>query len=120
MAQLLPNIARELPPIVAPTAASRRGRSTRGAEQRRDARYIGLPDWERRYEALCAAELEQAHGRLRTVHRTRPARMLHVGNVVPGGWRDAEVREPVGGRPKERNDVLTMTSSWRWSRESAG
>ncbi|WP_438026349.1 bifunctional DNA primase/polymerase [Sorangium sp. So ce233] len=71
----------------------------------RDARYIGLPDWERRYEALCAAELEQAHGRLRTVHRTRPARLLHVGNVVPGGWRDAQVWEPVGGRPKaERRD----------------
>ncbi|WP_437925715.1 hypothetical protein WMF37_42820 [Sorangium sp. So ce291] len=71
----------------------------------RDARYIGLSDWEERYEALCAAELEQAHGRLRTVHRTRPARMLHVGNVVSAGCNDAEVREPVGGRPKEERRV---------------
>ena len=47
--------------------------------------YLGLPDWEERYEAMCRAELEQAHGRLRTIHRTRPGRALHVGAVVPGG-----------------------------------
>ena len=41
-----------------------------------------------------AAELEQAHGRLRTVHRTRPARQLHIGRVAPSGWPDGfEVRE---------------------------
>jgi len=35
--------------------------------------------------ALCVDELEQAHGRLRTVHRDRPGRSLHVGRVTPGG-----------------------------------
>ena len=60
-----------------------------------DAAFLGLGDnWEERYEARCRAELEQAHGRLRTVHRTRPGRALHVGAVVPGGrgWEGGEVR----------------------------
>jgi len=66
-----------------------------------EAQYLGLPAWETRYEALCAAELEQAHGRLRTVHRTKPARALHVGAVMPSGWRDVETREAVAaGRPR--------------------
>ena len=41
---------------------------------------------------LCRAELEQAHGRLRTIHRTKPGRSLHVGSVLPSGhgWTDAE------------------------------
>lgn len=65
--------------------------------------FLGLPEWEARYEALCRAELEQAHGRLRTVHRTRPGRALHVGAVVPGGrtWtRDVAVRSVARGRTK--------------------
>jgi hypothetical protein len=40
---------------------------------------------EERLEALCKAELEQAHGRLRAIHRRRPGRALHVGTVLPGG-----------------------------------
>jgi hypothetical protein len=40
---------------------------------------------EERLEALCKAELEQAHGRLRAIHRTRSGRALHVGTVLPGG-----------------------------------
>ncbi len=44
-------------------------------------------------EALVQAELEQAHGRIRTIHRRRPARLLHVGRVCPGGWVDHTVRE---------------------------
>jgi hypothetical protein len=53
---------------------------------RRDVTYLGMPDEaEARMEALCRAELEQAHGRLRTVHRTRPGRALHVGRVLPSG-----------------------------------
>lgn len=60
--------------------------------------------WEARAEAICRAELEQAHGRLRPVHRTKPARALHVGRMLPGGaaW-DAVGRmsRPVG-RPKTR------------------
>lgn len=51
-----------------------------------DAAFLGLGDqWEQRYEARCRAELEQAHGRLRTIHRTRPGRALHVGAVLPSG-----------------------------------
>jgi hypothetical protein len=60
--------------------------------------------WELRAEAYARAELEQAHGRLRTIHRTAPARALHVGLVLPGRWEAAqppvELREPAEGRPK--------------------
>lgn len=66
-----------------------------------DAAFLGLGDtWEQRYEARCRAELEQAHGRLRTIHRTRPGRALHVGAVLPGGrgWESGEVQvERLGG-----------------------
>jgi hypothetical protein len=61
----------------------------------RDMDYLGMPPQEgdARMEALCRAELEQAHGRLRTVHRTRPGRALHVGRVLPGGsgWCGGQV-----------------------------
>ncbi len=36
--------------------------------------------------ALARAELEQAHGRLRVVRRTRPAYAAHLGEIWPGGW----------------------------------
>jgi hypothetical protein len=52
---------------------------------RHDTEFLGLRNWEERLEAMCRAELEQAHGRLRTIHRTRPGRALHVGTVAPGG-----------------------------------
>jgi hypothetical protein len=70
-----------------------------------DVGFLGLEEpWERRLTGLARAELEQAHGRLRVVHRTRPARALHVGNVLPGGsgWREGQVtyRKLVGGRPR--------------------
>lgn len=70
----------------------------------RDMDYLGMPhESDARMEALCRAELEQAHGRLRTVHRTRPGRALHVGRVLPdgSGWRDGRViRERMSvGRP---------------------
>jgi len=59
-----------------------------------DCMFLGLNDWEARYEVLCRAELEQAHGRLRTVHRKRPGRALHVGAIAPGGplWSGEKVR----------------------------
>jgi hypothetical protein len=45
------------------------------------------------------SELEQAHGRLRTVHRARPGKALHVGALLPGGWREPiEYRRPAEGR----------------------
>lgn len=67
--------------------------------------FLGLADWEERYEALCRAELEQAHGRLRTVHRTRPGRALHVGAVVPGGraWSEGAVHVHAVGPGRAKN-----------------
>lgn len=63
--------------------------------------FLGLEDWEARAEALCRADLEQALGRLRTVHRARPGRLLAVCGIMPGGWgADVDVRRPVGGRPR--------------------
>lgn len=62
--------------------------------------FLELPGgWEARVEAQARAELEQAHGRLRVVHRTRPARQLHVGALVPGGWPSWATRRPPDGRP---------------------
>ena len=53
---------------------------------KRDMEYLGMPEAaEARKEALCRAELEQAHGRLRSIHRDRPGRALHVGKVLPSG-----------------------------------
>jgi len=51
---------------------------------------------------LARAELEQAHGRLRVVHRTTPCTMVHVGSLVPCGWRQpVEVHETAKGRPPQ-------------------
>jgi hypothetical protein len=59
---------------------------------RHDVAFIGLPDPDDRAHRMARAELEQAHGRLRTVHRRAPARALHIGRVLPGGWHGAEIR----------------------------
>lgn len=48
---------------------------------------------------LAAAELEQAHGRLRTIHRTTEGYQLHVGDVVPRGWYAATIVTRAVGRP---------------------
>lgn len=48
---------------------------------------------------LAAAELEQAHGRLRTIHRTTEGYQLHVGDVVPRGWYSATIVTRAVGRP---------------------
>ena len=53
-----------------------------------------------RMVALAAAELEQAHGRLRAPRRSSPARALHVGTVVPRGWAQVDVRQIPAGRPE--------------------
>ena len=79
---------------------------------RRDAAYVGREDgWRERVEGLCRAELEQAHGRLRTVHRTRPGRALHVGRVLPGGsgWSGGrvEIRHMQVGRPQASGRMTT-------------
>ena len=72
-------------------------------DARHEGELLGLRSWEARLEAAAAGELEQAHGRLRTVHRTCPARALHVGIVVPGGWEPGgyETRSDKGGKPKK-------------------
>lgn len=69
-----------------------------------DMSYLGMPDQgNQRNEDLCRAELEQAHGRLRTIHRKRPGRALHIGRVLPSGtgWRSPEIefRRMKVGRP---------------------
>jgi uncharacterized protein YukE len=71
----------------------------------RDMDYLGMQDQsDERMEALCRAELEQAHGRLRTVHRARPGHALHVGRVLPSGsgWCSGQIRRErmTMGRPK--------------------
>jgi len=60
-------------------------------QARHETAFLGLPDWNKRLDALCQAELEQAHGRLRTIHRTRKGRALHIGKMRPGGslWSGA-------------------------------
>ncbi len=87
-----------------------------------DAAFLELPDWRGRFEALARAELEQAHGRLRTVHRSRPGRALHLGNVVPGGsgWADGrvEIREALVGRPRTETTMTPL--EFREIRESLG
>ncbi len=84
-----------------------------------DVAFLGLTQaWEQRVEAMCKAELEQAHGRIRAVHRTKPGRALHIGNVMPSGsgWRldkvevrAATIRRP--GRDSEGKDLLSVVAS---------
>ena len=81
------------------------------------AEYLGL-NVDGRLDALAAAELQQAHGRLRTIHRTRPGRQLHVGGVVPWGWRDVEVRRFPLGRPRTPEGTMTG-AGLRAAREAA-
>ena len=62
----------------------------------------------RRVDALARAELEQAQGRLRACRRTRPARALHVGTLLPSGtgWSgDVEFTSLGGGRPRNTGEI---------------
>lgn len=79
--------------------------------------YLGL-DLDGRLDALAAAELQQAHGRLRTIHRKREGRQLHVGSVVPSGWRSVDVRRMPVGRPA--NVAAMSADELRSIRESLG
>lgn len=81
------------------------------ADSRWETELLRLGNWEGRLEQAAQQELEQAHGRLRTVHRDTPARALHVGLVRPGGWGgDVEVRDDRGGQPRHagRDAVRAM------------
>lgn len=77
-------------------------------QERDKAEYLSR-DLRDRLRDLAAAELGQAHGRLRTIHRTRPGRQFHAGGVVPDGWGGypVEVRRLPVGRPRT---VTTMTA----------
>lgn len=80
----------------------------------REIGFLGLEaDRDARAEAHARAELEQAHGRLRLVHRTRPARLLHVGRLVPGGWPGGhETRDLPTGRPaRDAVDVRPLVEA---------
>lgn len=60
--------------------------------------------------AHARAELEQAHGRLRTIHREQPAISVHVGAILPPRWTapevvDLDVAAPLSRR--ERNALRT-------------
>ena len=72
---------------------------TNKGDAQHEADFLGLTAWEERYQDVCRAELEQAHGRIRAPRRTRPGRALHVGVTLPGGWRDVAIRRPPEGRP---------------------
>ena len=69
-------------------------------------------DWEGRVLAEAKAELEQAQGRLRVVHRKRPGRVMHVGTIVPGGFgwthRKVEARRVEKGGPVGREEVVPV------------
>ena len=72
-------------------------------ETRATAALLGLDDAEhaRQYEHAVAAELEQAHGRLRAPQRTTPATAVHVGTVPPLSWDSrANVLEMPRGQAK--------------------
>ncbi|MEZ4395120.1 MAG: helix-turn-helix domain-containing protein [Polyangiales bacterium] len=90
-----------------------------GDEQLR-ADYLEL-EVDGRLDDLAAAELQQAHGRLRTIHRTRPGRQLHVGAVVPAGWPglEVEVRRMPVGRPRTAGTALSG-AELKTARESSG
>jgi hypothetical protein len=96
-----------------------------------DARWEGellkIPHWERRLEEAARGELEQAHGRLRTVHRTTPARALHVGALRPGGWDGLgiDVRDDQGGRqraasPEDVRAAVERAGSLRGAAKALG
>lgn len=69
----------------------------------------GAEDVEARAVDLARAELEQAHGRLRTIHRTTPCTIVHVGRLVALGWPETfEHHLPsVGGRPPREKVATT-------------
>lgn len=83
------------------------------------AEFLGL-DADGRVDELAAAELEQAHGRLRTIHRSRPGRQLHVGVVVPHGWagRAVDVESLLIGRP--RGAAAMPAAEFAAAREASG
>jgi hypothetical protein len=87
--------------------------------ERDKAEYLGL-DIDGRLDELAAAELQQAHGRLRTIHRSRPGWQLHVGAVAPAGWAglDVEILRMPRGRP--RTEAGMSAEDFAGARERMG
>ncbi len=88
-----------------------------------DVEFLGLTEtWKKRTEAMCRAELEQAHGRLRVVHRTRPARALHVGNMLPGGsgWAEGRVEMVRRSAGRPRNEAAMTCEEVRAAVDALG
>lgn len=83
------------------------------------ATFLGL-DPGGRLDLLAAAELQQAHGRLRLIHRTRPAKALHVGEIVPNGWQrlPVAVKGIAAGRP--RHEAAMTPDEFREARSVLG
>jgi hypothetical protein len=78
-------------------------------EVQNDIAFLGLEtQWQPRLKALCHAELEQAHGRLRAIHRTRPARALHVGWETPSGYGWSTGSVTVRAMPPGPSPARTM------------
>ncbi len=72
--------------------------------------YLGLEQThEARMTAECKAELEQAHGRIRPVHRKRPGRALHIGNELPSGtgWSGTIIERQLGVGRKDQDTGLS-------------
>ncbi len=88
--------------------------------------------WEARLSGLCRAELEQAHGRLRTIHRTKPGYALHIGRELPSGhaWGDGSVtvvgdrggrgRSSVPTAMKELEDAVARAGGLRHLADALG
>lgn len=75
----------------------------------RAAAHLGIDDaqWSERSDWLARRELEQAHGRLRFPSRSRRARALHMGELLPlgVGWERAAVL------PMPRGRLATLSPS---------
>lgn len=67
----------------------------------------GVDGRARRAAALAAAELEQAHGRLRAPHRRTPGLAVHVGSLLPAGW-PADVERVVEGGDRDAVPLPTL------------
>jgi hypothetical protein len=92
-------------------------------EVQNEASFLGLDGpWEDRVQAMCRAELEQAHGRLRPVHRTRPGRALHVGVALPGGygWTSGTVDFRRMPRGRRADGVILSEGSFSTLVQQAG
>jgi hypothetical protein len=75
--------------------------------------------------ALATAELGQAHGRSRSVRRSRKLTHVHVGRLVPDGWGHDVVVDPLDGPPErlrgpaERLELSALVGTLGGNRQAA-